>query len=139
MPQVVMRDQSSGGHVLGGAIVEGVADPTTLGEIVEARIRGEVADYNADPGPVYHGLVAPEDSIRYSDGLRMQDPRPLDADRFVRAAREAVGQGIVRFRFADQATADLSTPVEVATVDEIVVELARPIIARAPGDAAPGR
>lgn len=132
MAQVVMRDQSSGGHVLGGAIVEGLPDQTTLGEVVEARIRGEVADYNAEPGPVYKGLVAPEDSVRHSDGLRMQNPRRLDADRFVQAAREAVASGMARFRFADQVTADLSTVVDVGTVGEIVVELARPVVARRP-------
>ncbi len=130
MAQVVMRDQSRGGHVLGGAIVEGLPDRTTLGEVVEARVRGEVADYNADPGPVYKGLVAPADSVRYSDGLRMGDPRLLDPDRFVQAAREAVAAGVVRFRFADVVTDDLSTVVDVATVGEIVVDLARPIIAR---------
>lgn len=130
MAQVVMRDESSGGHVLGGAIVDGLPDRTTLGEILEARIRGEVADYNGDPGPVYTGLVAPEDSVRYSDGMRMQNPRPLDADRFVQAAREAVASGLVRFRFADQVTGDLSTVVDVATVGDIVVELARPVVCR---------
>lgn len=127
-----MRDQSRGGHVLGGAIVEGLPAQTTLGEVVEARVRGEVADYNDDPGPVYRGLVAPEDAIRYSDGLRMGEPRPLDADRFVQAAREAVAAGVVRFRFADVVTDDLSTIVDVATVGEILVDLARPIIARTP-------
>lgn len=130
MAQVVMRDESSGGHVLGGAIVDGLPERTTLGEVLEARIRGEVADYNTDPGPVYQGLVAPEDSVRYSDGLRMQNPRPLDADRFVQAAREAVASGIVRFRFADQVTDDLSTTVDVATVGDIVVALARPVVCR---------
>lgn len=130
MAQVVMRDQSSGGHGLGGAIVDGLPDQTTLGEVLEARIRGEVADYNADPGPVYKGLVAPEDSVRYSDGLRMQNPRPLDADRFVQAAREAVARGVARFRFADQVTDDLSTVVDVASVGDIVVELARPVVCR---------
>lgn len=130
MAQVVMRDQSRGGHVLGGAIVDGLPEQTTLGEVVEARVRGEVAEYNADPGPVYRGLVAPEDAVRYSDGLRMANPRPLDADRFVQAAREAVAAGVVQFRFADLVTDDLSTIVDVATVGDIVVDLARPVIAR---------
>lgn len=125
-----MRDQSRGGHVLGGAIVEGLPDQTTLGEVLEARVRAEVHDYNTDPGPVYRGLVAPEDSVRYSDGLRMGHPRQLDADRFVQAAREAVAAGVVRFRFADVVTDDLSTLVDVARVGEIVVDLARPVIAR---------
>lgn len=125
-----MRDQSRGGHVLGGAVVEGLPDQTTLGEVVEARVRREVADYNADPGPVYKGLVAPEDAVRYSDGLRMGHPRLLDADRFVQAAREAVAAGVVRFRYADVVTDDLSSVVDVAAVGEIVVDLARPIVAR---------
>lgn len=130
MASVLFRDQSRAGHVLGGATVDDLPDEAPLGVVIEARVRAEVATYNGDLGPVYRGLVAPEDAIRHSDGLRMTRPRPLDADRFVTAVHQAVAAGLVRFRIGDDAIADLATPVDLAVVDEIVVEMDRPVVAR---------
>lgn len=125
-----MRDQSRAGHVLGGALVEGLPEETTLGELVRVRVHHEVATYNGDPGPVYRGLVAPEDAIRHSDGFRMPHARPLDADRFVRAVHEAVAAGLVHFRVGEQAHDDLAASFDADEVDEVVVVMDRPIVAR---------
>ena len=133
MATVVMRDVSRSGHVLGGAEVTGLAERPTLGALVEHRVRHEVAAYNADPGPVYRGLVQPEDATRYSDGLRMPAPRPLDADRFVTAVREAVAAGLLRFRVGDDELADLEAVVDLSDHDEVDAVMDRPVVARRPG------
>ena len=125
-----MRDQSRAGHVLGGAVVEGLQERTTLGQLLRARIHHEVAVHNQDPGSVYRGLVAPEDGIRHSDGFRMPRPRQLDAERFVRAAREALTAGVVHVRVGDQTFDDFATPLDLRDVDEVVVVMDRPIVAR---------
>ena len=130
MARVTMRDQSRAGHVLGGALVEGLPDEATLDQVVRVRVHHEVAGYNADPGPVYRGLVAPADAIRHSDAFRMPRPRHLDADRFVRAVHEAVAAGLVRFRLDQQVHDDLATSFRVDDVDEVVVVMDRPIVAR---------
>lgn len=126
-----MRDQSRAGHVLGGAVVEGLPGRTTLAELVRVRVRHEVATYNAAPGPVYRGLVAPEGAIRHSDGFRMSSTRPLDAERLVRAVHEAVAAGVVHFRVGEQTHDDLAAPFDADEVDEVVVVMDRPIVARA--------
>lgn len=131
MVSVLFRDQSRAGHVLGGATVDDLPDEAPLGTVIEARVRAEVAAYNADPGPVYRGLVAPEDAVRHSDGLRMPRPRQLDADRFLTAVHEAVAAGMVRFRVGNEVVRDLATPVDLTLIDEIVVEMDRPVVARA--------
>ena len=93
-----MRDQSRAGHVLGGAHVTGLADEVPVRDILRTRIRAEVATYNADPQPVFRGLVQPADGVRHSDGFRMQQPRALDAELLIAAAEEAAGLGLLRLQ-----------------------------------------
>ena len=136
MSEVLLRDVSRAGHELGRRTVRDLPVRTSIRTILEQAIRTEVAAYNADPGPVYVGFVQPEDAMRYSDGHRMHRPRTLDPDRFVQAALEAVGAGLLRFRIDGQVeTDDLDLPVDVDTVGEVVAVLERPVVARdAPSD-----
>jgi hypothetical protein len=127
---VEMRDVSPGGHVLSGATVEDLPARTTLHRILELRVRAEVEAYNADPGTVYRGLVQPEDAIRYSDGFRMREPRPLDAEHLLTAVEEAVAAGVVAFRVGDATVTDIDHEVDVEELGEITVVLRRPIVAR---------
>ena len=90
-----MRDVTRAGRELGRRVVDDLPVSLSVGELLEARIRAEVAAYNDDPGPVFVGLVQPADSIRHSDGYRMRTPRPLDADVAVVAAHEAVEVGML--------------------------------------------
>lgn len=130
MATIEMRDVSPGGHVLSGATVEDLPPHASLRYILTARIGAEVAAYNADPGPHYRGLVQPQDAVRYSDGFRRTDPRPLDADHLLRAAEEAVDAGVVVFRVGDDTVADLDHEVAVADNHLITIVLRRPIVAR---------
>lgn len=130
MAEVVMRDVSRGGHVLGGARVAGLADQVSLRELLRARIVHEVAAYNDAPSEVYVGFVAPEDGIRHSDGFRMPRPRPLDADRFVTAAEQAVAAGLVAFDVDGDVVTDLDHVLDAHEVTEVTAILQRPVIAR---------
>ena len=125
-----MRDVSTAGHELSRAELTGLPDTLTLGELLQARIHTDVERYNADPGPVFHGLVQPADAMRYSDGLRMPQPRTLDAESFLAAARQAVAAGLLAFRLGDEVTADLSYLVDLTVHDEVTAVLRRPVVAR---------
>ncbi|MEX0650622.1 MAG: hypothetical protein WD186_01165 [Actinomycetota bacterium] len=100
---------------------------TTVGELLDLRIRREVETYNRQPGPTFIGLVQPADSIRHSDGFRVRRPRALDAEVAV-AAREAATAGMLSLRIGDD-TVDLDTPLDPAEHDEILVVLERPVVA----------
>jgi hypothetical protein len=128
--ELLMRDISRAGHELGRATLPGLPERLTIRALLGRRIREEVAVYNRDPGPVYVGFVQPEDAMRYSDGHRMRRPRPLDADRFVLAAEQAVDAGLLSFRFGDRTVDDLDVQVAPAELDEIVAVMERPVVAR---------
>lgn len=133
---LLVRDVSRAGHELGRATLVGLPARLTIGALLERRIRDEVATYNREPGPVYVGFVQPEDAVRYHDGHRMRRPRPLDADRFVLAAEQAVEVGLLSFRVGDRTVGDLDVEVAPAELQEVVAVLQRPVVAR---DARPGR
>ncbi len=123
-----MRDQSRAGHVLGGARVTDLPDEVSVRDVVRTRINGEVAAYNAAPGPVFRGLVQPADAVRHSDGFRMHEPRPLDAQRLIAAAEEAITRGLLRLRLDDRPV-DLDQSITPADHDELVAVLERSVVA----------
>lgn len=125
-----MRDRSRAGHVLGGAHVTGLAETATIRDILRTRLRAEVAAYNADPGPVFRGLVQPADGVRHSDGFRIKQPRPLDAELLIAAAEEAIGLGLLRLH-VDGRPVDLDEVITPADHDELTAILERSIVARA--------
>lgn len=130
MAEVHFIDRSRSGHELGRSVVADAPSRLSLGELLERRIRAEVAVYNADPGPHYVGLVQPEDAIRYSDGHRLRTPRALDGERFVLAFVQAVAAGLVEFRVGELVTAELTTEVDLTDDTLVEVVLARPVVVR---------
>ena len=132
MTEIRMRDLSRSRHVLGGAHVEGLPDTASVRAIVQTRIRAEVAAYNADPGPMFTGMVQPSDSVRHSAGYRMRAPRPLDADRSIAAVEEAVAAGMLAFHLDDRPIG-FDEDIEVAAHEEIVAVFERPVVVAAPG------
>lgn len=126
--EIMMRDQSRAGHVLGGARVADLPDEVSVRDVVRARIRGEVAAYNAGPGPVFRGLVQLADAVRHSDGFRLREPRPLDPELLVAAAEEAIGRGLLRLRLDDRPV-DLDELITPAEHDELIAVLERSVFA----------
>ena len=124
-----MRDVSRAGVELGRAQLVGLPPHLTVRELLAHRVRADVAAYNADPGPVFTGLVQPADAIRHSDGFRMRAPRPLDAEVFVAAAHEAVRMGLLRIRAGELSLDDLDAELASEEHDEALAILARPVVA----------
>jgi hypothetical protein len=130
MTELLMRDTSRAGHVLGGARVLDLPDEVRVRDVLHARIRGEVAAYNTDPGPVFRGLVQPSDAVRHSDGFRMRAPRTLDAELLIAAAEEATDRGIVQLLLDDRPV-DLDEVIAPADHEELVAVLERGVVASA--------
>lgn len=128
--RISLRDLSRTGHELGRAEVDGLPATTSLRDILRARIRSEVARYNAAPGTVFHGLVQPADAVRHRDGHHLATPRPLDPDRLVTAAEEAVAAGVLGFLLEGEFVTALDRDIQVDNYEELVLVLQRPVVAR---------
>lgn len=122
-------DLSRTGHQLGRGRLTDLPARLPLEELLERRVRDEVAAYNAEPGPMYVGLVQPHDAMRYSDGARMSMPRQLDGDVFAAAIREALEAGMLYLRTGQRTLAAPDDEVAVADLDEVTVVLHRPVVA----------
>lgn len=131
MSEILMRDVTRAGRELGRRHLTDLPADLPLGALLETRIRTEVEEYNRDPGPVFVGLVQPEDSIRHSDGYRMRHPRPLDAEVAVTAARQAVLAGMLSFQVGEHRVTDLDTSVVPDDHEEVLAVLERPVVAAA--------
>jgi hypothetical protein len=79
---------------------------------------------------VFRGLVQPADAVRHSDGFRMREPRPLDAELLIAAAEEATGLGLLRLRL-DGRPVDLDELITLADHGELVAILERSVVASA--------
>lgn len=128
----MVRDQSRAGHVLGGAVIEGLAGRVTLRDVLRVRVTGEVEEYNRDPGEVFRGLVQPHDSIAVSGGYRMRSPRRLDPAHHLRVAEEAVRRHLLHARVGDRDVHDLDAALDLAGDDEVVLIKQRPLVATGP-------
>lgn len=128
--RIALRDLSRTGHELGGAEVGGLSATTSLRDILRIRIRSEVARYNAAPGTVFDGLVQPADAVRHRDGHHLATPRPLDPDRLVTAAEEAVAAGVLGFLLEGDFVTELDRDIHVDDHEELVLVLQRPVVAR---------
>ncbi len=86
---VTIRDQATGGGTSGIYTLADVATETTLCDLIRARVREEVAEYNARPSRIFSGLVMPDGARTTPDGFVLPKPRRIDWERQADAAVEA--------------------------------------------------
>src|SRR5262245_14528465 len=84
-----ITDQSGSGRVAATTVLEGISSRITLRDLIRTRVREEVARYNADPAPLFSGLVMPEGAEAGADGFRLARPRRIDWEAQADRAAEA--------------------------------------------------
>lgn len=60
--------------------LELVSERVTVRELIESRVRREVAAINRAPGREFRTLVQPTDAERTLNGFKLRTPKPIDAD-----------------------------------------------------------
>jgi hypothetical protein len=132
LAELTMRDMSRAGHELGRVELDELPERLTVLQLLEHRVRHDVAAHARAPGRVFRGLVQPQDAVRHSDGHHLRTVRVLEPEPLVAAAHEAVAMGLLVLRVGDQILSDLDAVVDVAANDQVVAELRRSIVARDP-------
>src|SRR5882762_1278747 len=64
-------------------------ETVSVRDLIEARIRQEVADYNDRLPDYYMGIVQPADAEKALNGFRMKDRKKIDAEKQVYIALDA--------------------------------------------------
>ncbi len=86
---LIVTDRTSSGGVRGELTLVGIADRITARDLIRTRVREEVARHNAEPAPVFHGLVQPTDSEATLNGYDLRSRRLLDWEEQADAAERA--------------------------------------------------
>ena len=113
-------DQSPSGVTVGRIRLELVSESVSLREIIEARVRHEVARHNAAPSQVFEGLVQPTDTERTLNGYRMRRRRRIDADTQVERALAAFRANGFFVLVDGRQLEDLDARVQITDEPEVV-------------------
>lgn len=105
---VIVKDETTGGEVLGELALQLVAERVTIRELIDARVSAEVRAHNAGAalGP-FRGLVQPTDDEGRSGFKR----RPVDARAQVEVAVRAFERGHVLLLVDDRQRTTLDEEV----------------------------
>jgi hypothetical protein len=115
----VLADATASGTETGRLMLDDVPNPVRLGELIQHRVREEVARYNANPVPRFSGLVQPTEAEQTLNGYELHPPRALDwlaqADK---ALKEFRRNGFFVF-VGDRQVDDLDEELTLAEADVV--------------------
>ena len=112
-------DQVPGASAVDGPELSFQVGRVTLREIIRARVVSEVERHNSEHQPrQFVGLVQPPLEEQQLNPRRAELPRPLDAERQIEVALEAVRKGRVIILFNGEQVTDIDAPLIVTPVSE---------------------
>ena len=112
-------DQVPGAGSVHGPTLSFRAATVTAREIVRTRVEAEVERYNSDEqGRPFVGLVAPADAERELNRPPRQRRRPLDPERQIEVALDAIRNGRVILMFNGAQVEDIDAPLMITPVSE---------------------
>jgi hypothetical protein len=120
---VVITDETTSGDETARMLLQSVPSAVSLRELIRLRVREEVARFNADPVPVFAGLVCPADAEVALNGFRLRVPRTLDWEKQAAIAIEAFGRNGFFVFVGDRQVDDLDE--ELALAEAQVVSFMR--------------
>lgn len=84
-----IKDENFSGKVLQEVLIGFRSESVTVKDIIEARVRQEVADYNNKLPEYYNGLIEPTDAEKTINGYKLRSKKPIDAEKQVYVALDA--------------------------------------------------
>jgi hypothetical protein len=112
-------DETIPGKRSQAAAIDVDAGPTTVRELLRARVRREVERYNESLPETFQGLVQPEESEQILNGFRMKVKRPLDWEaQFRQACSSFERNGFLVLVDENQVT-ELDAPIHLRTDSQV--------------------
>jgi hypothetical protein len=110
---LAIRDENPAGKVLHEVIIGFNSEIVTVKDIIEARVRQEVADYNSKLPDYYNGLVEPSDAEKTINGYKLRSKKPIDAEKQVYVALDAFQKNAFFLLANDQQCSSLDQVVHL--------------------------
>jgi hypothetical protein len=114
--RIVITDETSTGKVLHELELMWLLPVITAGQLIELRVRDEVARFNTSHGvDVFRGLIQPTDAEATLNGYeyRVVRQKPIDADEQCRKARVAFDANGFLLLVGDHQVEALDEPIRV--------------------------
>jgi hypothetical protein len=86
---LTMTDESISGKATNSLQVQFSTALTTVKDIIEARVRAEVDQYNQKMPEYFKGLIEPGEAEKTLNGYKLKEKRKLDAEKQCFVALEA--------------------------------------------------
>lgn len=86
---LTVKDETFAGKILNEIILEFENESATVKDIIEARVRQEVRNYNEKLPEYFNGLVEPSDAEKTLNGFKVRNKRQIDEEKQVYVALEA--------------------------------------------------
>jgi len=84
-----VKDENASGKILQEVRIAFKSEKVTIKDIIEARVRQEVGNYNKKLPEYYNGLVEPTDSEKTVNGYKLRSKKPIDEEKQVYVALDA--------------------------------------------------
>ena len=86
---LTVRDENVSGKVLNEVQLGFSSETVTVKDVIEARVRQEVANYNKKLPEFYNGLVVPGEAEKTLNGYKLKNKKMIDAEKQVYVALDA--------------------------------------------------
>ncbi len=86
---LAIKDENFAGKILHEVLVGFNSETVTVKEIIEARVRKEVENYNNRLPEYYNGLIEPNDAEKTINGFKLRSKKPIDGEKQVYVALDA--------------------------------------------------
>lgn len=86
---ILIKDETATGKAIRSIPVTFENELTTVKDIIIARVRAEVADYNEKRPEFFQGLVQPSDAEQTLNGYRLREKRKIDPEPQAKVALAA--------------------------------------------------
>jgi hypothetical protein len=118
--RVTIADETSSGRETARMLLDDVPNPVLLRDLIQHRVREEVARFNASPSlQHFNGLVQPTDSESTLNGYALRAPRRLDPEAQAEAALTAFARNGFFVFVADRQVDDLDEELTLAETDVV--------------------
>jgi len=116
---VTIKDQPGAGKIAAIMTIEGIDSRITLRDLIRARVREEVARYNATQADIFQGLVMPEGAQPAPQGFRMPARRRVDWEQQADLAVEALARNGFFVLVGERQVTDLDEVLELTAESDI--------------------
>ncbi|MEO8403433.1 MAG: hypothetical protein ABI480_02520 [Chitinophagaceae bacterium] len=86
---VLIKDENASGKVLQEVLIGFNTENVSIKDIIEARVKQEVDNYNSKLPEYYNGLIEPSDAEKTINGYKLRNKRKIDAEKQAYIALDA--------------------------------------------------